>query len=141
MYRRLCTSKIIDGIFKQGPVITRDHTQPTPCTKVVLFFVSLSSSPLFATSTDQLARSTALPPFSCLGKDTVELTHPELSCHLCHLGLQCVCRVCAPASPWAGTVLWEVTVNMHKLGCAASRFHHRLGDMENMTNALGCMCE
>ncbi len=61
--------------------------------------------------------------FSCLGKDTVKLTHPELSCHLCHLGLVCVCVflccvcVCLWASPWAGSVLWEVTVNMHKLGC------------------------
>lgn len=32
--------------------------------------------------------------FSCLGKDTVKLTHPELSCHLCHLRLVCVC-ICA----------------------------------------------
>lgn len=22
-------------------------------------------------------------------------------------------------SPWAGSVLWEVTVNMHKLGCTS----------------------
>lgn len=56
--------------------------------------------------------------FSCLGKDTVKLSHPELSCHLCHLRLVCPC-VCVRerASPWAGSVLWEATVITHKLEC------------------------
>lgn len=59
------------------------------------------------------------------GKDTDKLTHPELSCHLCHFELVflclvffcccwCVCFV--KTSPWAERALWEVTVNTHKLG-------------------------
>lgn len=82
--------------------------------------------------------------FSCLGKDTVKLTHPELSCHLCHLRLVCVCAfvcvfmLCVLASPWAGSALWEVTVNMHKLGCTGRGtglwFDHHRRHRENMTN-------
>lgn len=49
--------------------------------------------------------------FSCLGKDTVKLTHPELSCHLCHLRLVCVCIcACFYVVRVSVTLSWECSV-------------------------------
>lgn len=90
------------------------------------FLLHLSTSllhhrrPLAETHTYMMRTKPNTASFSCLGKDTDELTHPQLSCHLCHLG-PCVCLCarlcCVRASPWDGSALWEVTVSVHKLGC------------------------
>lgn len=57
---------------------------------------------------------------------------------LCVCAFVCVFMLCVLASPWAGSALWEVTVNMHKLGCTGRGtglwFDHHRRHRENMTN-------
>lgn len=86
-------------------------------------------------------------PFSCLGKGSTELTHPELSCHLCHLRrarttVACVC-VCThnpfeQASPQAGIVAVGGSCQHEQ---AALRLHQgtwlTLGECVRTSHAIG----
>lgn len=140
--------------FNCYPLATSEacnNTRMVTCSHTLSSLAALRPLPhLYNTAPSQLthrrcAQHTA--SFSCLGKDTVKLTHPELSCHLCHLRLVCPCVcVCVRESVTLG---WECTVGGYchhaQAGVYRQRhwawFDHHRRDGENMTNVTVCVRE
>lgn len=89
------------GCFTNTQHLT-DFSKVTSCfCSVSPLFLSLSRSLLHLCASHHL-RHAAQRLLSCLGKDTVELSHPEVSCHLCHLGLAVYCgRLLSTCTSWA----------------------------------------